>query len=141
MKKVFWLLPSLPDQGQLEDLATTIQEPLCSLEVATAPVIWGASDDEFADCLANINVWELIVNAVAGPDGTAYVCGNLPAVALEALNGAVSDRLPDDSELDEAKYLVVLTPITRDVTEDGENAQKKSTHVRWATILDGWLDI
>ena len=97
---------------QLEDLAATLGREVEELQVTSRNVTWQASNDAYADRVANKATWEDVLAT------TDFVAGVFPPVALEARPEGV----------------VVLSPVSRQskaVRADG-TAAIEFHHVRWA---------
>ena len=112
MCKVTWLSRHPMGADQLEDLAAALGREGEELQVTQDNVTWQASNDAYADRVANEATWQKILAT------TDFVAGVFPPVALEARPEGV----------------IVLSPVSRQsqaVRADG-TAAIEFHHVRWA---------
>ena len=97
---------------QIADLAAALGREVEEIQVTSKNVTWQASNDAYADRVANEATWTRILAT------TDFVAGVFPPVALEARPEGV----------------VVLSPVSRQsqaVRADG-TAAIEFHHVRWA---------
>ena len=112
MCRVTWLSRHPMGADQLEDLAATLGREVEELQVTSRNVTWQASNDAYADRVANKATWNDILAT------TDVVAGVFPPVALEA----------------KPEGIVMLSPVSRQskaVRADG-TAAIEFHHVRWA---------
>ena len=112
MVKVTWLSRHPMGADQILDLTAAIGYEVEEIQVTSENVTWRASNDAYADLVANKATWSRILAT------TDFVAGVFPPVALEARPEGV----------------VVLSPVSRQskvVRADG-TAAIEFYHVRWA---------